>query len=226
MESDWIRSDWNWVCFQTLQLTDVFLFMLHLTSIKGLIDSTLKMEEKKRKRKNTAGKRCAAMFCGNTYKDSSDKVGLFTWPKPDKSPERHKAWTKVVETTRSNFVYNEQSSFLCSDHFESTQFDPSNAMKRKMGLTKSFRLAGGAVPSSSLLPPRPTHSAESSLALQTPRPTHSAENTSQSRLGSQTPTTPRVAYQKRERKRVSYSLSLMLVHFWLVLLYYIKITMS
>ena len=128
------------------------------------------------------GWRCAAMFCG---KRSVYNVGVFSWPNPDRSPERHKTWTRVVSFTRANFQYNKSSSFLCSDHFDGTQFESTNSMQRQMGITKKWKLGPGAVPTTSLFPPR-----------------HSPLSVMTSPVPDKTPKAPRSAFQKRERKRV------------------------
>ena len=128
------------------------------------------------KKMRVSGWRCAAMFCGNR---SVDSVGVFSWPNPDRSPARHKAWTCIVSTTRADFVYKKTSSFLCSD-----QFDRSNVLQREMGLTAKWMLATGAVPSTRLLPRKPQQVP--------PAP-----------IGSVKTPAPRSAFQTRERKRVS-----------------------
>ena len=108
---------------------------------------------------------------------------MFSFPDPAKSPTRHKTWCRVVKTMRADFVYKKTSSFLCSDHFDPGQIENYTRiqMDKARGVkTMKWLPIKDAVPSVSLLPPRP-------------RPP----------MCSPSSTVPRKAAANRNRRRVS-----------------------
>ena len=153
------------------------------------------------KRKNRGGKRCIAALCSNKYEDG---VSLFRFPRDDKLAEM---WSKEVRKTRADWKKPSKSSVLCSDHFEADCFEPGPQLAAAFGLaTRRTRvLKPNAVPTLFAKPQRTqactpkTSAAASSVKTSN----YISPAASSSRFTVTTESTPRPAYAKRARKRVS-----------------------
>lgn len=86
---------------------------------------------------------CVAANCTNV---SSDSVSLFAFPKDLKL---RLAWTRQVQRTRAYWNGPTQSSRLCSEHFDSDQFDskPDLCSQFNISYRHKFVLKKDAVPS-------------------------------------------------------------------------------
>ena len=67
-------------------------------------------------------KRFVAAGCSNTY---SNKVSLFKFPKV---PVLRQKWVKQVQRTRAEWSGPSDHSVLCSDHFDSSCFEPDTKL--------------------------------------------------------------------------------------------------
>ena len=85
-------------------------------------------------------KRCVAAGCSNTY---SDNVSLFKFPK---DPVLRQKWVKNVQRTRAQWSGPSEHSVLCSEHFDSSCFEPDSELASQMGMQKRKRLKDDAVP--------------------------------------------------------------------------------
>ena len=85
-------------------------------------------------------KRCVAAGCSNTY---SDNVSLFKFPK---DPVLRQKWVKNVQKTRAQWSGPSEHSVLCSQHFDSSSFEPDSELASQMGMQKCRRLKDDAVP--------------------------------------------------------------------------------
>ncbi|KAJ8020278.1 THAP domain-containing protein 10 [Holothuria leucospilota] len=72
--------------------------------------------------------RCVVGGCSNVI---TGKISLHRWPKDEKT---RRLWTKFVQNTRADFTGPSQFSSICSEHFTEEDYDPSIALKEKMGL--------------------------------------------------------------------------------------------
>lgn len=142
-------------------------------------------------------KRCVAAGCSNTY---SMGVSLFLFPK---DPVLRQKWTKNVQRTRAKWSGPTEHSVLCSQHFESSCFEPDADLASEMGLHKRRRLKVDAVPT---LFERPGPQAcQMSISDSGP----SGSTLSRKRMPSSLSFTDasaskktRSAYEKRERSRI------------------------
>ena len=125
-------------------------------------------------------KRCVAAGCSNTYRDG---VSLFLFPK---DPQMRKKWADQVKRTRNKWDGPTDHSVLCSCHFEEHCFEADMKLAQSFGVEgkKKPRLKPDAVPTLFQRPKRPT----SVDAVTEP---------------SQPVKKRRVAFEKRERQRVS-----------------------
>ena len=85
-------------------------------------------------------KRCVAAGCSNTY---SDNVSLFKFPK---DPVLRQKWVKNVQRTRAQWSGPSEYSVLCSQHFDSSCFEPDSELASQMGMQKRIRLKDDAIP--------------------------------------------------------------------------------
>ena len=153
----------------------------------------------------TMPKRCVAAGCSNTY---SNKVSLFKLPKV---PVLRQKWVKQVQRTRAEWSGPSDHSVLCSDHFDSSCFEPDTKLASQMGIQKIIRLKEGAVPTiferqrmSGGSVPMASLDQDLVQVSSDPGPStqHSRKRTS-SPSGHGIPKKKRTAYEKRERCRVS-----------------------
>ena len=137
----------------------------------------MKTPEKKKR----GGKRCTAALCSNTYQN---EVSLHYFPKDE---ELAKRWSSQVKKTRADWTKHSKHSVICSNHLEADCFEQGPLLAAAFGLeTKRRRiLKPDAVPTV--------------FAKPTPSPTPSTTTS----VPSVAATTPRSAYIKRDRKRVS-----------------------
>ena len=128
-------------------------------------------------------KRCVAAGCSNTYKSG---VSLFLFPK---DAQLRKKWTDQVKRTRDKWEGPSDYSVLCSAHFEEDCFEPEAKVAHSLGLVekRKQRLKADAVPTLF------------------ERPVSQQRTTAQPVAGPSQPARKkrRVAYEKRERARVS-----------------------
>ena len=138
-------------------------------------------------------KRCVAAECSNTY---SDGVSLYTFPR---DPAIRQQWVKQVQRTRAQWSGPSEHSVLCSKHFTDSCFEPDSALASEMGIKKRRRLKHDAIPTIFERPVSLPSSTQSSVKYPQKRPaaTSSSDAPSQSKRS-------RVAYEKRERSRVSF----------------------
>lgn len=139
-------------------------------------------------------KRCVAAGCSNTY---SDNVSLFKFPK---DPVLRQKWVNNVQRTRAQWSGPSEHSVLCSQHFDSSCFEPDSELTSQMGLQKRKRLKGDAVPTLFERPGAGSHLSEAgpSGTLSRKRPSSSSSLADTGSLKKK-----RTAYEKRERCRVS-----------------------
>ena len=127
-------------------------------------------------------KRCIAAGCSNTYKDG---VSLFLFPK---DPQMRKKWADQVKRTRDKWDGPTDHSVLCSCHFEVQCFEAEMKLAESLGVEskKKPRLKPDAVPTifQRLVSKRPSR--DNVTEPEQPKKKR-----------------PRVAYEKREKKRVS-----------------------
>ena len=83
---------------------------------------------------------CVAAGCSNTY---SDNVSLFKFPK---DPVLRQKWVKNVQRTRAQWSGPSEYSVLCSQHFDSSCFEPDSELASQMGIQKRRRLKDDAIP--------------------------------------------------------------------------------
>ena len=150
-------------------------------------------------------KRCVAAGCSNTY---SDNVSLFKFPK---DPVLRQKWVKNVQRTRAQWSGPSEHSVLCSEHFDSSCFEPDSELASQMGIQKRKRLKDDAIPTLFERPgagARISHLCEAgpSGTLSRKRPSSSS-----SLADAGTSKKTRTAYEKRERSRVSQFHILLLV---------------
>ncbi|XP_063595966.1 uncharacterized protein LOC134772780 [Penaeus indicus] len=113
--------------------------------------------KKCQKKRPPCGKCCSVWGCNNSRR--KDRLGVFSFPKPEHEPERHAEWVRVVRQTRADFRYHPSSSFICADHFPEESI--SNLTKIRLLSARNphdntpWKLVPGAVPIISKLPPRP-----------------------------------------------------------------------
>lgn len=124
-------------------------------------------------------KRCVAAGCDNTYKDG---VSLFLFPK---DPKLRKQWADQVRRTRDKWEGPSDYSVLCSCHFDDDCFEAEAKLSESLGLSSKRRprLKPGVVPT---LFKKPSAKDQCRSVAEAP-PTKKR----------------RVAYEKRERRRVS-----------------------
>ena len=73
-------------------------------------------------------KNCVAANCSNK---KSPTVSLFNFPK---DPELRQKWIKNVQRTRAEWKGPTPNSVLCSEHFESSCFEPCYDLAAKVGI--------------------------------------------------------------------------------------------
>ena len=121
--------------------------------------------------------RCVAAGCSHTFKDG---VSLYKFPKDS---GLRKKWVDQVRRTRDKWMPTDTSE-LCCRHFEDSCFEPDSNLSEAMGLGKrKARLKANAIPTIF----------EKSASLKRRA----------SAFESQVPKRRRIAYEKRERSRVS-----------------------
>ena len=125
-------------------------------------------------------KRCVTAGCSNTYRDG---VSLFKFPK---DPQLRKKWTKQVQRTCAEWKGPSDHSVLCSNHFEEACLEPAGEFSKQFGLAKKAKLKPDAVPT----------------VFKRPRATQ--DDLVPTTSGYQRLKKTRVAYEKRERARVSF----------------------
>ena len=84
-------------------------------------------------------KSCVAANCSNK---KSPTVSLFNFPK---DPELRQKWIKNVQRTRAEWKGPTPNSVLCSEHFESSCFEPCYDLAAKVGI-QMRKLKPDAVP--------------------------------------------------------------------------------
>lgn len=139
-------------------------------------------------------KRCVAAGCSNTY---SDNVSLFKFPK---DPVLRQKWVKNIQRTRAQWSGPSEHSVLCSQHFNSSCFEPDSELASQMGMQKRRRLKDDAVPTLFERPGPRT----SLLSDAGPSGTLSRKRASSSSSLTDAGTSKKIrtAYEKRERCRV------------------------
>ena len=121
--------------------------------------------------------RCVAAGCSHTNKDG---VSLYKFPKDS---GLRKKWADQVRRTRDKWTPTDTSQ-LCSRHFEDSCFEPDSKLSEAMGLGKrKARLKANVIPTIFEKPASFKRRAPASE--------------------SQEPKRRRIAYEKRERSRVS-----------------------
>ena len=85
-------------------------------------------------------KHCVATGCSNTY---SDNLSLFKFPK---DPALRRKWVKNVQRTRALWSDPSEYSVLCSQHFDSSCFEPDSELASQMDMQKHRKLKDDAVP--------------------------------------------------------------------------------
>lgn len=135
---------------------------------------------------------CVAAGCSNTY---SDHVSLFKFPK---DPVLRQKWVKNVQITRARWSGPSEHSVLCSEHFDSSCFEPDSELASQMGMQK---LKADAVPTLFEKP----RAGVSLFSEAGPSGTLSQKRSSSSSSLADAGTSKkkRTAYEKRERIRVS-----------------------
>lgn len=123
------------------------------------------------------GKRCVAAGCSSTHKDG---VHLYSFPK---DPIGRKKWADQVRRTRDKWEPTNHSR-LCSKHFEDHCFEPYSKLSESLGLSKvKSLLKPDAVPTIFEKPASLKRKMES--------------------VSGKPKKKRRMAYEKRERARVS-----------------------
>ena len=142
-------------------------------------------------------RRCIAAGCSNTH---SHNVSMHKFPS---DPELRLKWEKQVRRTRDKWCATD-SSFLCSDHFEADCFEVDSVLAEQMGLKKRKKLKPDAVPAifvRHVAPeqggPGPSSSGDPVTFARKRAPASS------STVGTDFPPRKRMAFEKRERLRVS-----------------------
>ena len=85
-------------------------------------------------------KTCVAANCSNK---KSTTVSLFNFPK---DPELRQKWIKNVQRTRAVWKGPTPNSVLCSEHFESSCFEPYYDLAAKAAIQMRRKLKPGAIP--------------------------------------------------------------------------------
>ena len=144
------------------------------------------------------GRRCVAAGCSNTH---SDNVSMHKFPQ---DPELRLKWEKQVQRTREQWSATE-NSFLCSDHFEADCFEVDSLLAKQMGLKKRKRLKPDAVPTIFVrhVPPKQAAGSGPSSSGAQVSIAHKRAPASSSTVGTGGPPKKRMAFEKRERLRVS-----------------------
>ena len=82
--------------------------------------------------------RCIVAGCSNTYKEG---VSLHSFPK---DANLRRIWTAKVKLTRAHWNSPSDSSVVCSDHFDASDFE--EGLWAQFGLKKQKRLKPDAIP--------------------------------------------------------------------------------
>ena len=95
------------------------------------------------------GKRCVAMFCGNSHKTGHS---MHEFPKGEGNAHVARLWTKFVNVKRKDFKPTPYSC-LCSAHFESSQYHRNYLLAESLGTFQTKKcLIDGAVPTIQPIP--------------------------------------------------------------------------
>ena len=139
----------------------------------------------------------------NCSNKKSPTVSLFNFPK---DPELRQKWIKNVQRTRAEWKGPTPNSVLCSEHFESSCFEPCYDLAAKVGIQMRRKLKPDAVPTIFKRP-----------VMQLPSQSYGSDDAGPSGLNRKRSSTGsseslpsdsaskkrRTAFEKRERARVS-----------------------
>ena len=145
------------------------------------------------------GRRCVAAGCSNTH---SDNISMHKFPK---DPEVRQKWEKQVQRTREKWSATE-SSFLCSNHFEADCFEVDSILAEQMGLKRRKRLKPGAIPTIFVRCKQAPKQSAGAGQSSSDAPNSSARKRVSGAavsVGTDYPPSKRMAFEKRERMRVS-----------------------
>ena len=144
------------------------------------------------------GKRCVAAGCSNTHRDG---VSLHKFPK---DASLRQQWVRQVQRTRADWKEPSEHSVVCSAHFAEPCFEPDSALASAMGLEKrKKKLKPDTVPTLFDRPSVAGGTEEASASSRKRQRSITLSTPSPSNLATCKPKKARVAFEKRERARVS-----------------------
>ena len=151
------------------------------------------------------GKRCVAAGCSNTHRDG---VSLHKFPK---DASLRQQWVRQVQRTRADWKEPSEHSVVCSAHFAEPCFEPDSALALAMGLEKrKKKLKPDAVPTLFDRPSVAGGTEEASASSRKRQRSITLSTLSPSNLATCKPKKARVAFEKRERARVSQSVTIII----------------